>query len=103
MNRLQTFIQAAKSPSGWAGAILLGAVLVVPTIPGPPDYSHEAAEYENLKALQDSEAGSARREAAAQALCREAHGEAVAMWTPEGHLVCRPRRGPAVAKVQVQL
>lgn len=68
---------------------------------GPEDHQGDWAQSENLKALQDSEAGSARRQAAAQALCREAYGEAEALWTPEGDLVCRPRRGPAVARVQL--
>ncbi|WP_395055225.1 hypothetical protein [Polaromonas sp.] len=68
---------------------------------GPEDHQGDWSQSDNLKALQDSEAGTARREAAAQALCREAHGESVALWTVEGHLVCRPRR--AVLKAQVQL
>lgn len=70
---------------------------------GPEDHQADWSQSDNLKALQDSEAGTAKREAAAQALCREAHGESVALWTADGHLVCRPRRGPAVAKAQVQL
>jgi len=70
---------------------------------GPEDHESEWSQSDNLKALQDSEAGTAKREAAAQALCREAHGESVALWTADGSLVCRPRRGPGVAKAQVML
>lgn len=68
---------------------------------GPEDHESEWSQSEHLKALQESEEGSARRQAAAQALCREAYGEAEALWTTDGHLVCRPRRGVAVARVQL--
>jgi len=93
MNTLKTTIGTV--------AILLLLTVLPACMDDIPDHSHEATEYENLKALQDSEAGTARREAAAQALCREAHGESVAIWTADGRLVCRARRGPGKAVVQL--
>ena len=59
---------------------------------GPDDHSAEWDESSALKELQASEAGTVRREQAAQALCREELGAgAVVLWTPDGDLVCRPR------------
>lgn len=104
MNRLQTFTQALKSPTGWAGALLMAAVLVAPTMQGPEDHQGEWAESESLKALQDSEAGSAKRQAAAQALCNEARGpQSEARWLVDGSLACTVRRPDGVRKAQVQL
>jgi len=84
-----------------AGAIALALLLGCSwMLDGPEDHQGEWAQSDALKALQESEAGTARREAAGQAVCRE-HGEAVAMWTASGDLVCRPRKGPAVARIQL--
>lgn len=85
---------------------VIALILVTSALPGcldgVPDYQHEAAEYENLKALQDSEAGTARRQAAAQALCREERGpQSEARWLPDGSLVCTIRRGYSKAQVQL--
>ena len=109
MNARQHYRTTRPSMSGWA--LFLLTFIVFALVLGSAghyldrmdDNSHEWADSAALKELREAEEGSARRQAAAQALCTEAHGEAVAMWTPEGHLVCRPRRGPAVAKAQVQL
>jgi len=69
---------------------------------GPEDHQGDWAQSDNLKALQDSEAGTARRQAAAQALCNEARGpNSEARWLSDGSLACTSRR--AVVKAQVQL
>lgn len=71
---------------------------------GPEDHQGDWAQSENLKALQDSEAGSARRQAAAQALCEEARGpQSEARWLPDGSLACTVRRPAGIHKSQVQL
>jgi hypothetical protein len=60
----------------------------------PVDHSAEWAESESLQELQASEAGTARRELAAQALCNEERGpNSEARWLPDGSLVCTTRRG----------
>lgn len=86
----------------WMIAALASIAFLVTcaVVDGPDDHQAEWDQSEALKELQASEASTERREAAAQALCREAIGESVVLWTPEGHLVCRSRR---VAKAQVQL
>lgn len=85
----------------YAGALALAALLAFgTTLDGPTDHQAEWAQAEALKALQASEAGTARREAAAQALCNEARGpNSEARWTPEGHLVCTTRRGTVAAQL----
>lgn len=46
-----------------------------------------------LQALQATERGTARREAAAQTLCHAERGpQSEARWTPDGDLVCTQRR-----------
>jgi hypothetical protein len=57
-----------------------------------PDHSAEWPTSTELQALQATQAGTARREAAAQALCTAERGpQSEARWTPEGHLVCTAR------------
>lgn len=102
----QHYRTTRPSMSGWALFLLTFIVLALLLgsaghyLDRMDDNRHEWADSDNLKALRESEEGSARRQAAAEAVCREAHGESVAIWTAEGHLVCRPRR---MAKAQVQL
>jgi hypothetical protein len=94
MTRLQTFIQALKSPCGWAGAILLGAVLVAPTIPGPTDYEHEWTDAELMLEIQRTEAMSKERMAAEQRLCTSLRGpNSEVRYTPDGDAVCTTRQG----------
>jgi hypothetical protein len=61
---------------------------------GPDDMRAEWDQSQALKELQASQAGTQRREAAAQALCSQERGpNSEARFTPEGHLVCTTRRG----------
>lgn len=65
---------------------------------GPEDHQGDWSQSDNLKALQDSEAGSARRQAAAQALCHQERGpQSEARWLPDGSLVCTVRARVAKA------
>ena len=75
-------------------AIALG--VVGPALDGPTDDSAEWPTSAELQALQASERGTARREAAAQALCTAERGpQSEARWTPAGDLVCTGRRNAA--------
>lgn len=61
---------------------------------GPEDHAGDWADSQALKALQATQAHSASRQRAAQALCTHARGpNSEARWTPEGDLVCTTRRG----------
>jgi hypothetical protein len=95
MNTLTTYATAL------AIAIAIAASY---NLDGPDDHQAEWDQSEALKDLQASQAGTARRDAAAQALCSQARGpNSEARWTPEGHLVCTTRRGlVTVATMQVQ-
>lgn len=58
------------------------------------DHQSEWSDSTELKELQATEAGTARREAAAQKLCNKARGpNSEARWTPDGDLVCTTRTG----------
>ena len=58
------------------------------------DHAAEWPQSQALAELQASEARTARREAAGQALCTQERGpNSAARWTAEGHLVCTTRRG----------
>ena len=58
------------------------------------DNSHEWADSSALKELREAEEGSARRQAAAQALCNEARGpNSEARWLADGSLACTTGRG----------
>lgn len=62
---------------------------------GPSDHQAEWDQSQQLKELQAAAAGSARQQAAAQALCSQERGpNSEARFTGEGHLVCTTRRGP---------
>ena len=90
------FAEALTSRTGWAGGLALAVVLLAGTMQGcsVPDNSDDWDRVAELQELQSSEAGTARREAAAQALCNQERGpNSEARWTPEGHLVCTTRRG----------
>jgi hypothetical protein len=61
---------------------------------GPEDHSAGWLDSATLRELQASEAGTARRERAGQALCTEARGpNSEARWIEDGSLVCTTRRG----------
>lgn len=100
---MSAFIAALKSPSGWAGALLLAGLIAFGTaLTGPEDHQGDWAASSELKALQASEAGSARQRAAAQALCNAERGpNSEARFTPEGHVVCTTRRGIRHAQSQL--
>lgn len=76
------------------GVIALALVLSSAHLLGPDDNSAEWDQSENLKALQASEPGTTRREAAAQSLCNEVRGpNSEARWLDDGSLVCTSRMG----------
>lgn len=92
--RLQVFTQAIKSPYGWAGAILIAAALVAPTIPGPEDHQGEWTEADLMLEIQATEARTARREAAEQRLCNKLRGpNSEVRYTQDGDAVCTTRMG----------
>ena len=74
----------------WLAALAIAFLLSAShLLPGPSEHSADWTDSEALKALQASEAGSARRDAAAAQLCREARGpNSEARWTVDGDLVC---------------
>lgn len=79
----------------WFTAAVLAIALGVvgPALDAQDDNSAEWPTSSELKSLQATEAGTQRREAAAQALCTKERGpQSEARWTPEDHLVCTPRR-----------
>lgn len=70
------------------------AIAAACNLDGPPDHQADWADSAAIKALQASQAGTARRNAAAQRVCLEARGpNSEARWTPDGDLVCTTRRG----------
>ena len=86
-------------PTNYLLAALLALVLAAAhNLDGPTDHQAEWAQSEALQELQATQAGTARREAAAQALCAQERGpNSEARFTPEGHLVCSTRRGLVLA------
>lgn len=86
--------------TNWLLAIVLGTLLAAACNLDTTD-DIEAPQSPALSALQNSEAGSARRDSAGQALCIEAKGPgSTALWTPQGDLVCRApsTRPPATGR-----
>ena len=85
------------------GALAIAAILAFgTTLDGPEDHQGDWATSQELQDLQAAEAGTARQQAAAQALCTEARGpNSEARFTPEGHLVCTTRRGLRNAQAQL--
>ncbi|MES2909863.1 MAG: hypothetical protein V4718_00655 [Pseudomonadota bacterium] len=61
---------------------------------GPEDHQAEWADSHELKELQLTEAGTARRQAAGQKLCEKVRGpNSEARWTVDDDLVCTTRLG----------
>ena len=78
--------------TNWLLAALL-ALAAAHNLDGPADHSADWATSAELQALQATERGTQRREAAAQALCTKERGpQSEARWTPDGDLVCTLRR-----------
>lgn len=74
-------------------AIALGVVGPALDNPLTDDHSADWALSAELQALQATEAGTQRREAAAQALCTAERGpQSESRWTPDGDLVCTQHR-----------
>lgn len=94
---LRDFTEALTCRQGWTDALLLCLVILLGTALPGCSFQDESSDWDQstaLKELQAAEAASARQEAAAAALCREARGpNSEHRWTPEGHLVCTTRRG----------
>ena len=65
---------------------------------GPEDYAAEWEQSTSLKELRATEAGTQRRQVAAQKLCTEARGpNSEPRWMDDDSLVCTTRRGVVVA------
>lgn len=80
----------------WFSATVIAlAIAAAPALmDGPDDLHAEWDQSQALKELQASEVGSARREAAAQALCSQERGpNSEARWLEDGSLVCTFRTG----------
>ena len=83
-----------------AAAIAIALGTVGPALDAQDDHSAEWPTSAELKALQATEAGTQRRERAAQALCTAERGpQSEARFTPEGDLVCTMRRNSAKVEV----
>ena len=81
--------------TNWLIAALMAIALAASlNLDGPEDHAADWADSAAIQALQATEAGTARRNAAAQRVCLEARGpQSEARWTPDGDLVCTTRRG----------
>lgn len=108
MNHRTHYRTTRPSMSGWALFLLTFIVLALLLgsaghyLDRMDDNGHEWADSAAIKELRESEEGSARRQAAAQALCTEARGpQSEARWLADGSLVCTVRRGYAKAQVQL--
>ena len=82
-------------------AITVGAVSLLiagALMDGPEDFSADWDQSSALMELQAAEAGTARQQRAAQALCTQERGpNSEARWTTAGDLVCTTRRGVVIA------
>ena len=75
------------------GSFAVVAVILVGTV-DMDDNAQDWQESAALKALQATQAGTERRQIAAQALCNEARGpNSEARWMDDDSLVCTTRRG----------
>lgn len=75
-------------------AIAMLLLIIGAMMDGPQDHQADWADSAAIKALQASQSGTARRNAAAQRVCLESHGpNSEARWTADGDLVCTTRRG----------
>ena len=73
----------------FVAAVLAVAIGASSQLDGPEDNQSEWDQSAELQALQASEAGTARREAAAQALCNQERGpNSEARWLADGSLAC---------------
>ena len=73
----------------FAAAVLAVAIGASSQLDGPDYNQSEWDQSAELQALQASEAGTARREAAAQALCNQERGpNSAARWLADGSLAC---------------
>ena len=78
--------------TGLMGATFIAVAILASTVM-PEDHASEWEQSAALKALQTAEAGTTRRQAAAQALCNEARGpNSEARWMDDGSMVCTTRR-----------
>lgn len=83
-------------------AIALGVVGPALDNPLVDDNSADWHTSAELQALQATEAGTKRRELAAQALCTKERGpQSEARWTPDGDLVCAQRRNAFIGSDKV--
>ena len=77
----------------FAAAVLVIALGTASQIKGPDDHQADWSESAALKDLQATEAGTAKRQAAAQALCTQERGpNSEARWLEDGSLACTTRR-----------
>ena len=73
----------------WFVVSLMAAIISFAGLLGPADNRSEWQRSAELLELQASEAGTARREAAGQALCTQELGpQSEARWLEDGSLVC---------------
>lgn len=87
-----------------AAAALAFVMAAAINLDAPDDHQAEWDQSEALIALQASQARTARREAAALRLCLQERGPgAAAMWTADGSLVCRARKGLATTTLEASL
>lgn len=90
-----------SGPTTWliAAVVTLALGAAAANMDGPEDHEADWADSDAIKALQASQAGTARRDAAAQRVCDQAHGpNSQARWTSDGDLVCTTRRALVAAK-----
>ena len=78
----------------FSATVIALAMAAAPALFGElPDNAADYPTSTELQALQATEQGTQRREAAAQALCTKERGpQSEARWTPDGDLVCTQRR-----------
>lgn len=78
------------------------ALAAAHNLDSPSDHSADWTTSTELQALQATEAGTQRREAAAQALCHAERGpQSEARWTVDGDLVCTLRRNGPVNTITI--
>ena len=74
-------------------SVLAAIISFAGLLDGPTDNNYEWQRSAELLELQASEAGTARREAAGQALCTQERGpNSEARWLVDGSLACTTRR-----------
>ena len=77
----------------WFVVSVMAAIISFAGLLGPEDNRSEWQRSEELIELQASEAGTARREAAGQALCSQEQGpQSEARWLEDGSLACTTAR-----------